>query len=42
MLLSSFTGKKLRDGASNFTMRRIYDSAKEEFELLEKLREVIN
>ncbi|XP_057301755.1 leucine-rich repeat and calponin homology domain-containing protein 2-like [Hydractinia symbiolongicarpus] len=35
------TNKKLRDGAANFTMRRIFDSAKEEFEQLEKLREAI-
>lgn len=33
-------GKKLRDGASNYTMRRFYDVAKEEFDQLEKLREV--
>ena len=29
-----------KDGASNYTMRRFYDVAKEEFEELEKLREV--
>lgn len=32
--------KILKDGASNYTMRRFYDVAKEEFEKLEKLREV--
>jgi len=33
--------KKIPDGVINFTMRRMFDSAKEEFELLEKLRESI-
>jgi len=32
--------KILKEGASNYTMRRFYDVAKEEFEKLEKLREV--
>ncbi len=33
--------KALKEGHSTFTMRRIFDSAKEEFQQLEKLRQVI-
>uniref|UniRef100_A0A7M5XMF5 Disease resistance R13L4/SHOC-2-like LRR domain-containing protein n=1 Tax=Clytia hemisphaerica TaxID=252671 RepID=A0A7M5XMF5_9CNID len=37
--LKQRNNKILKDGASNYTMRRFYDVAKEEFEKLEKLRE---
>ena len=39
--LAKQNSKKFLDGASNYTMRRFYDSAKEEFVELEKLRTVI-
>ena len=35
-----FTAKVLKEGHSTYTMRRIYDSAREEFQQLEKLRDV--
>ncbi|XP_066932789.1 leucine-rich repeat and calponin homology domain-containing protein 2-like isoform X6 [Clytia hemisphaerica] len=39
--LKQRNNKILKDGASNYTMRRFYDVAKEEFEKLEKLREAM-
>lgn len=39
--IATKNNKKFLDGASNYTMRRFYDSAKEEFIELEKLRTVI-
>ena len=35
-----YTAKVLKEGHSTYTMRRIYDSAREEFQQLEKLRDV--
>ncbi|XP_065644574.1 DISP complex protein LRCH3 isoform X3 [Hydra vulgaris] len=40
-LISKNKNSKFLDAASSYTMRRIFDSAKEEFEQLEKLREAI-
>ena len=38
--LNCFLVKALKEGHSTYTMRRIFDSAKEEFQQLEELRDV--